>query len=65
MEEKIVLATKGESALYLFRRNGQAEFVVAYSNGPVKIGDYVDGWISGHYFYTLEEAVKYLNSRKY
>ena len=24
MEEKIVLAVKGDSALYLFRRNGQA-----------------------------------------
>ena len=65
MEEKIVLAVKGESALYLFRRDGQAEFVVAYSNGPVNIGDYVDGWTNGHYFYKLEDAVEYFKSRKF
>lgn len=65
MEEKIVLATKGESALFLFRRNDQAEFVVAYTDGPVKVGDYVDGWTSGHYFWKLEDAVEYFNKRKY
>lgn len=65
MEEKIVLAVKGDSALYLFRRNGQAEFVVAYRNGPCGIGDYVDGWTSGHYFYKLEDAVEYFNKRKH
>ena len=64
MEEKIVLATKKETALYLFRRDGQAEFVVAYSNGPVNVGDYVESWSSGHYFYTLEDAVEYFKKRK-
>ena len=65
MEEKIVLATKGESALYLFKRNDQTEFVVAYSNGPVNVGDYVEGWTSGHYFWTLEDAVEYFKTRKF
>ena len=65
MEEKIVLATKGESALFLFRRNDQAEFVVAFTDGPVKVGDYVDGWTSGHYFWKLEDAVEYFKNRKY
>ena len=65
MEEKIVLATKGESALYLFRRDKQVEFVVAYTTGPCSVGDYVDGWASGHYFYTLEDAVEYFKKRKY
>ena len=65
MEEKIVLATKGESALYLFRRDKQVEFVVAFTDGPVKVGDYVEGWTSGHYFWTLEDAVEYFKTRKY
>ena len=65
MEEKIVLATKGESALYLFKRDEQVEFVVAYSNGPVNIGDHVESWISGHYFYNLDDAVEYFKQRKY
>jgi hypothetical protein len=64
-ETKIVLATKGENALYLFIRGEQAEFVVAYSNGPVKIGDYVESWCCGHYFYNLEDAVEFLKTRKY
>ena len=64
-ETKIVLAVKGESALYLFKRNDQAEFVVAYKNGDCGVGDYVEGWTSGHYFYKLEDAVEYLKSRKY
>lgn len=62
MEEKIVLATKDERALYLFRKGGRAEFVVAHTVGTVKIGDYVDGWANGHYFYTLEDAVEYFNN---
>lgn len=61
MEEKIVLAIKGDSALYLFRKGGRAEFVVAYTVGPCKIGDYVEGWANGHYFYTFEDAVDYFN----
>ena len=65
MEEKIVLATKGEHALYLFRRDEQVEFVVAYSNGPVNIGDHVESWISGHYFYKLVDAVEYLETLRY
>ena len=64
MEEKIVLAAKKETALYLFRRDGQAEFVVAYSNGPVNVGDYVESWSNGHYFFTLEDAVEYFKKRK-
>ena len=63
-ETKIVLATKGEGALYLFMRNQQVEFVVAYSDGPVSVGDSVDQWLGGHYFDTLEEAVEYFKSRK-
>ena len=65
MEEKIVLATKGEHALYLFRRDEQVEFVVAYSNGPVNIGDHVESWTSGHYFYKLVDAVEYLEALRY
>ena len=65
MEEKIVLATKGESALYLFKRDEQVEFVVAYSNGPVNIGDYVESWANGHYFYKLVDAVEYLETLRY
>ena len=65
MEEKIVLAVKAESALYLFRKEGQAEFVVAYKNSNCNVGDYVDGWTSGHYFFTLEDAVEYFKRRKY
>lgn len=64
-ETKIVLAVKGESALYLFQQYDKTEFVVAYTNGPVKIGDYVESWSSGHYFYNLEDAVEYLKTRKY
>lgn len=64
-ETKIVLAVKGESALYLFKRNEQAEFVVAYTDGPVKVGDYVDGWTSGHYFWKLEDAVEYFKTRRF
>ncbi len=63
-ETKIVLATKGERALYLFISGKQVEFVVAYSDGPVSVGDYVDRWLGGHYFDTLEEAVEYFKSRK-
>ena len=65
MEEKIVVATRGEHALYLFKRDEQVEFVVAYSNGPVNIGDHVESWISGHYFYNLVDAVEYLEALRY
>lgn len=65
MEEKIVLATKGRHALYLFRRDDQIEFVVAYSNGLVDIGDCVDSWIDGHYFYSVVDAVEYLEALRY
>lgn len=68
-ETKIVLAVSDQSALYLFTRDyadfKQVEFVVAYWDKPVKIGDYVDGWSCGHYFYKLEDAVEYFKSRKY
>ena len=65
MEEKIVLATKGEHALYLFKRDEQVEFVVAYSDGPVNIGDHVESWVSGHYFYNIVDAVEYLEALRY
>ena len=66
MEElKIVLAVKGDSALYLFRRGSQVEFVVAYKNGNCGVGDFVDGWTSGHYFYTLEAAAEYFKNRRH
>lgn len=62
-ESKIVLAVKNDSALYLFQHNNTTEFVVAYTNGSVKIGDYVEGWTSGHYFRSLEDAAAYLKTR--
>ena len=65
MEEKIVLAVKGESALYLYQSSEKTEFVVAYTNGPVEIGDYVESLTSGHYFWTLEDAVEYFKTRKF
>ena len=64
-ETKIVLAVKGESALYLFQSGEKTEFVVAYTDGPVSVGDYVEGWTSGHYFWTLEDAVEYFKTRKF
>ena len=64
-ETKIVLAVNDQRALYLFTREyddfKQVEFVVAYWDKPVNVGDYVDGWSCGHYFYNLEDAVEYLN----
>ena len=65
MEEKIVLATKGRHALYLFRRDDRVEFVVAYSDGLVDVGDYVDSWIDGYYFYSVVDAVEYLEALRY
>ena len=64
-ETKIVLAVKGESALYLYQCGEKTEFVVAYTNGPVNVGDYVESWTSGHYFWTLEDAVEYFKTRKF
>ena len=64
-EEKIVLVIKEDKALYLFRREINnltiVEFVVGYVVGKPVVGEYVDGWASGHYFKTLEDAIKYLN----
>ena len=64
-EEKIVLAIKEDKALYLFRQEfnkaTKVEFVVGYVVGKPVVGDYVDGWTSGHYFKTLEGAIEYLN----
>ena len=64
-EEKIVLAIKEDRALYLFRQEFNkatiVEFVVGYVAGKPAVGDYVDGWTSGHYFKTLEDAIEYLN----
>ena len=65
-EIKIVLAIKGEKALYLFKREHEdfteVEFVVGWVIGKLAVGDFVDGWASGKYFRTLEEASNYLKS---
>ena len=65
-EIKIVLAIKGEKALYLFKREyddfTEVKFVVGWVIGKPAIGDFVDGWASGRYFRTLEEAFNYLKS---
>ena len=64
-ETKIVLAIKGEKALYLFKREhddfAEVEFVVGWVIGKLAVGDFIDGWASGHYFRTLEDALDYLN----
>ena len=65
-ETKIVLAVKGEKALYLFKREYEdftkVEFVVGWVIGKLAVGDFVDGWASGKYFGTLEDALDYLKS---
>ena len=68
-EIKIVLALKGERAVYLFKREyddfTEVEFVVGWTEGNPVVGDFVDGWASGKYFRTLEDALDYLNNCKY
>ena len=68
-ETKIVLAIKGERAVYLFKREyddfTEVEFVVGWTEGNPVVGDFVDGWASGKYFRTLEDALGYLNDCKY
>ena len=68
-ETKIVLAIKGERALYLFKREcddfTEVEFVVGWVNGKPAIGDFVSGWASGKYFGTLEDALDYLKTTEY
>ena len=68
-EIKIVLAIKGERAVYLFKREyddfTEVEFVVGWTEGNPVVGDFVDGWASGKYFGTLEDALGYLNNCKY
>ena len=68
-EIKIVLAIKGEKAVYLFKREyedfTEVEFVVGWIEGNPVVGDFVDGWASGKYFRTLEDALGYLNDCKY
>ena len=65
-EIKIVLAIKGERALYLFKREyedfTEVKFVVGWVIDKPAIGDSVSGWASGKYFGTLEEAFDYLKS---
>ena len=65
-EIKIVLAVKGEKALYLFKREyddfTEVKFVVGWTEGNPVVGDFVNGWASGKYFRTLEEAFNYLKS---
>ena len=64
-EIKVVLAIKGERALYLFKREyedfTEVEFVVGWVIGKPAVGDFISGWASGHYFGTLEDALDYLN----
>ena len=68
-ETKIVLAIKGEKALYFFKREyddfTEVEFVVGWVIGKPAIGDNVSGWASGKYFGTLEEAFDYLKTTEY
>ena len=68
-ETKIVLAIKGERALYFFKREyddfTEVEFVVGWTEGNPVVGDFVSGWASGKYFRTLEDALDYLNNCKY
>ena len=68
-EIKIVLAIKGERALYLFKRAHddftEVEFVVGWTEGNPVVGDFVSGWASGEYFRTLEEALDYLKATEY
>jgi hypothetical protein len=66
-EIKIVLAVKDEKALYLFRKDypdgkSEVEFVIGYTIGHPKVGDFVDGWANGHYFFNLEKAAAYFNN---
>ena len=68
-ETKIVLAVKGERAVYLFKREyddfTEVEFVVGWTEGNPVVGDFVDGWANGQYFRTLEDALDYLKTTKY
>ena len=68
-ETKIVLAVKGERALYLFKREyedfTEVEFVVGWTEGNPVVGDFVSGWASGKYFGTLEDALDYLKTTEY
>lgn len=68
-EIKIVLAIKGEKALYLFKREyedfTEVEFVVGWTEGNPVVGDFVDGWANGQYFRTLEDALDYLKTTEY
>ena len=65
-EIKVVLAIKGERALYLFKREyddfAEVEFVVGWTEGNPEGGDFIDGWASGKYFRTLEDALNCLKS---
>lgn len=68
-ETKIVLAIKGERAVYLFKREyddfTEVEFVVGWTEGNPVVGDFVSGWASGKYFGTLEDALDYLKTTEY
>ena len=67
-EIKIVLAIKGERALYLFKREyddfAEVEFVVGWTDGNPAVGDFISGWASGKYFGMLEDALNYLKSEQ-
>lgn len=68
-ETKIVLAIKGERAVYFFKRESEdfteVKFVVGWVIGKPAIGDSVSGWASGKYFGTLEDALDYLKTTEY
>lgn len=68
-EIKIVLAIRGEKALYLFKREyedfTEVKFVVGWVIGKPAVGDFVSGWASGKYFGTLEDALDYLKNTEH
>lgn len=68
-ETKIVLAIKGERAVYFFKRESEdfteVKFVIGWVIGKPAIGDSVSGWASGKYFGTLEDALDYLKTTEY
>lgn len=68
-ETKIVLAIKGERAVYFFKRESEdfteVKFVVGWVIGKPAIGDSISGWASGKYFGTLEDALDYLKTTEY
>lgn len=57
---KYLLARKGGKGLYFFPDNN-CKFVVAIIQDDNGIGEAVDCWYRGTYFFTLKEALEVLN----